>query len=271
MSVPVELASLAIYLLQQLGVMLGVGAMTIILVSYLLSFRDGVVEEKEAKFGSALANVIKFSLILILVSGLGALLFHAVRGDGGVLASAAFLYKWALIATLVIGILLQRSKPYAKYVGEGFMGANWYALFILHIFAPADISLFDIAVVHGVWLTGFLLVWTILVYLLRKKVALPPVAESKHAIPHIVVKEHDELPRDVPAPLPALIQPTSIITVPAAVPLAPIAPIKSQEEAKEKNSIAHEASELPALHIMPRTPEEMHTRMRPAVVKFNQG
>lgn len=269
MSVPVELASLAIYLLQQLGVMLGVGAMTITLVTYLLSFRDGVVEEKEAKFGSALASVIKFSLILILVSGLGALLFHAVRGDGGVLASASFLYKWALIATLVIGILLQRSKPYAKYVGEGFMGANWYALFILHIFAPADISLFDIAVVHGVWLTGFLLVWTILVYLLRKKVALPPVAESKHAIPHIVVR-HDEAPPRVPAPLPALIQPTSIITVPA-VPLAPIAPAKPQEEAREKNSIAHEASELPALHIMPRTPEEMHTRMRPAVVKFNQG
>src|SRR3989344_346954 len=120
---PGELFPLGLYLVQQLGVMLGVGASSVLLVTYLVSMRDGIVEPAEARFARVVRRVLEIGLICIVLSGAAITAMHAVAGQGDVISSPAFFFKWILIAVVSIGLLLHRPKPFSSVVWEGFMGA----------------------------------------------------------------------------------------------------------------------------------------------------
>ena len=61
-----EMVALVLYGFQQFGVMLGVGAETILLIVYLMSLRDGVVEPKEVQFARAIRKTLYIGLCIII-------------------------------------------------------------------------------------------------------------------------------------------------------------------------------------------------------------
>ena len=75
-----DLLTLGLYLVQQLGVMLGVGAATITLIAHLVSTRDGVIEPAETRFARTIERVLMVGLLCVIVSGVASVALHRVAG-----------------------------------------------------------------------------------------------------------------------------------------------------------------------------------------------
>lgn len=287
MSFSADVLILVLYSVQQLGVVLGVGAQAIILVTYLVATRDRVIEVKEEQFANAVHKVLSFGLFLIVVSGVAITAIHYLAGEMAVVYSPAYLFKWILIGILVGAEVIRRKKAFPHFFWEGVVGANWFALFIIHILAPIALWI-DLVVLYAIWSTGFVLFFTAAVYGTRAKpmagktppakvekkietigkvTELPPMAELKK-----VLNVPPAMSQMVPPPKSAPAAPPPIAhTTPPLVPLkpknmAPALPVpqKPMTLPQEKSAPAnlpgaidpHEIPGLPAIRVMPRTPEE---------------
>lgn len=134
-----ELIGLGLYALQQLGVALGVGAETVALLS-----RENQVLARAAR------KTTGWALGLIIISGVLITLAHIVAGESATIMEPAYIFKWVLIAIIVLGGLLP------AMFAPAVVGGSWYALFVLHTLAPVT-SFFVIAVLYVAWMTLFTL------------------------------------------------------------------------------------------------------------------
>lgn len=186
-----ELLNLVLYASQQLGIVLGVGAQTVVLIAYLSAMRDGVLDDGEERFARAVTQVLYAGLALVVLSGISVTATHLVAQEQNILTAPAFLLKWGLIGLIVGSVFLpQLSIP--QWVVHGFAGGTWFALFVLHILAPVA-PWETLLLLYGAWLLGFFLCWTGLVFATRKKKVLPPPAPPKPPLP-ILVKPAPALP-----------------------------------------------------------------------------
>lgn len=223
-----DVANLLLYCAQQLGVTLGVGAETIMLAAYLISMRDGVVDEKEGQYARAIKRVMNAALFLIILSGLGITFLHAAAGESATIGTPAYLFK-SLLIVLAIALTLLRHKFSTSSVVEGVIGATWYALFLVHILAPVT-GWFNLFTLYAVWLAGFVLCWEALVLMRKdKKTAIKKVA------PSVPKKEEPNILEEAPAPAAMAPKPTIVLApdipkvTPAPPPVPPAAPAKVEK------------------------------------------
>jgi len=203
MSIVGDLISLSVSLVQEVGVILGVGALTITLVAHLLALHSHRDELTHAYVRAA--HVFRaVALILIIVSGGAAILVHIESNTAATLASPAFLFKWALIALLAAFYFLERSASgYWQDAVEGFEGANWYALLIVHTMAPA-VSWMLILGIYGGWLAAFGVVWAGFVWFMRHQSTIKPAAAAVAPTPKAAMPAPVVAPKLAPAPIAAL-------------------------------------------------------------------
>ncbi|HVZ76105.1 MAG TPA: hypothetical protein VG934_02415 [Candidatus Paceibacterota bacterium] len=209
MSFSVDVVNLILYCVQQLGVMMGVGGETIILIVYFLSARDGVIEPKEEQFGRAVHKVLGWGLWLMIASGAAITLLHIFSGASDIVLEPAFLFKWLLIGGVAAAELGQWGRPFANYWWEGSVASQWYALFLLHILAPIA-TWGDLIFLYVIWNIGFIASFVAVVHMLhlphvgaRKHTAAPVEHKPQHkAAPPLAV--HKPLPVVKKAPPPAL-------------------------------------------------------------------
>jgi hypothetical protein len=290
MSFPVDLVNLILYCVQQLGVMLGVGAETIILIVYFLSMRDGRIEPKEEQFGRAVHRVLRWGLLLIISSGFLITAIHLIFGQLDILFAPAFLLKWLLIAG-VWGMEVWRHKQaYVDYIWEGLAGANWFALFALHILAPVA-AWADLLVLYVIWIAGFMVCFVSVVHTMgipvparrqkgapapkkvfvspppaptpvppapRKPAPMPVVAHAEHLLPAVVIPAPHKPPMQVPH------KPAPVIPPLPHKPENKIA-IPQKPEAGAPHHIG-----LPAIRVMPRTQEDVDNQNRASVVQLSE-
>lgn len=218
---PGELVPLALYFVQQFGVMLGVGASTLFLIAYLVSMRDGVVQSMEAQFARVLHYVLEVGLVCIVLSGAVITTMHAMDGQYEIISTPAYFFKWLLIAFVSLGVVVRRIKPFAPLLWEGLIGATWYALFILHIVAPITFWS-DLLFLYTVWVVGFMLLWVILAKLITAhKVSVPTLAPAAVSPMYSVSK-----PVSVPKPI-SSVQKESLKTQ-QPIPPPPITKLESK-------------------------------------------
>jgi len=215
-----DFLNLIFYCVQQLGITLGVGAETIMLAAYLISMRDGVVDEKETQYARAITRVMSVALWLIILSGLGITALHFMAGESATVFASAFLFKWMLVA-LAVGLTFLRRVSKLSVV-EGVIGGTWYALFLVHILAPVT-TWFNLGTLYAVWLVGFVLCWEAIVVMRRDKKGIvvkkpAPVAISQSGTGTF-------LPKSTPPPKPAVILvpdlPRTVYSAAAPAPLPP--------------------------------------------------
>lgn len=173
------LINLMLYCAQQLGVALGLGAQTIMLVAYVTAMRDRTVDDTEAQFLRATHRTLWVSLVLIVTSGIAITALHLLAGQATTVLTAAYLFKLLLIAAVVILTALWHVVP--ETLAEGLLGGTWYALFIVHILAP-DTSWINLLELWVVWLVGFNLIWYVIVFSTREHKVKPVVISSEAAI-----------------------------------------------------------------------------------------
>src|SRR3989344_36798 len=92
-----ELFSLLIYLFQQLGVMLGVGSMTLLLCTHLVAVHRREADSPSTNYAHVAHGALSLSFFLIILSGVGAVVYHYLGGALAVLLQPAFLFSWVLI------------------------------------------------------------------------------------------------------------------------------------------------------------------------------
>lgn len=223
-----DLANLIFYCIQQLGVTLAVGAETIMLAAYLISMRDGVVDEKETQYARAIKRVMAVALGFIVVSGIGITTIYIVQGESVVIFTPAYLFKWLLIVLAVGLTALRKSMPQSSLV-EGVIGGTWYGLFVVHILAPVTgwINLFTL---YAVWLVGFVICFEVVARVHRdkknsatpstKKIATAPVLLDPAPTLKLITSE--EKPTIVLAP--DLPKEKAISIDPISLPLKPTHP-----------------------------------------------
>lgn len=273
-----DVISLLLYCVQQLGVTLGVGAQTILLVAYIQAMRDGVVDREEAQFARAVRRVLEVGILFIVLSGLGITAMHLITGETAVIFSAAYLFKWLLVLAM-LGSTLFTAAP--KQIMLGIAGGSWYALFVVHILAPVT-TWFNLLTLYVVWMAGFMLCWVALTYVTKGKSisvvskALPPlpakiaVLQTKPVSPPIP-KPPPPSPPPAPKPLPPPPPqpPKPVPPPPANLPVLEqkhILQTLPQPEVKKEAPPAPKREQnpwLPAIKIMPKTPNDAQKQAPP--------
>ncbi len=248
--------TIVFYIVQQLGMMLGFGSEVVLLLTYLFGRRNGVINETEDHIAHSIYRILVASLFLIVVSGVGITLIHATSGDLSTVLQPAYLFKWALIVlAIVLAALMRGSRLWNAFL-EGFAGATWGALFLIHIFAPVT-TIYFLIELYGEWLIGVLVVWYILVLILRpsrvgQQKGSPKGNSSQPTMTFVQTSPRPK--KEQAAPVVIQLQPNiSPVSAQEHRPIPPFPP----------NVLEHEhTSGLPTIRVMPKTPEELQTHQQ---------
>src|SRR5581483_9034897 len=171
-----ELIALGLYSVQWLGVALGVGAEVVLLCAHLIKLHEHNPQwlDNEPSVRAAQGA----GLLLIVISGIGAVGYQFLVGQAGILLEPVFLFKWTLIGGVVFAFLLERSLWHARAALEGFAGATWLALFLVHTVAPRE-AWAVLGLWYGAWVLCFGLVWAGCVLMLKGS---KPIAAAAPAL-----------------------------------------------------------------------------------------
>ena len=258
-----EWLSLFLYVLQQLGVVLGVGAETVLLAGFLLSLHKLSAHEPMVRAARTARGA---GLFLMIGSGAGAVVLHAAAGEYAVLLAPSFLFKWLLIG--VVFMLHRFRFSSARGISVGTEGAHWYALFIVHTLAPVvlwSVLLF----VYAAWLVFFAAVWTAFVLVMRYTSGEPIRIRAKKA-PVVIIQKpkpnEPSKPKIVLLPahslLPAVFELSLSKPDPQPEPLPPQPAPKLDLQPTEPDW-----SLSPALRIMPQRFEDVGRQFRGPLVE----
>lgn len=220
MSFSVDLINLVLYCIQQVGVMLAVGAETILLVAYFLSTRDGRIESKEEQFGRAVHRALRWGLVCIVLSGLAITAVHIFGNQWEIVLAPAFLLKWLLIALVGMLELARHKQAFAHFVLEGLTGALWYALFVLHILAPVA-TWGDLLVLWAMWTAGFMACFAALVHAARVPVRASAPAPTVVEQPKSPIKPPEPKKSAPPQSVHSFATPKPVPVVHKPVPVSP--------------------------------------------------
>jgi hypothetical protein len=275
---------------------LAVGAQTVMLGSLLTSAREMRIDEKKERFGRAVMRTLDTGLFLMIVSGAAATALHVAANQFEVVGAPAFIFKWILLIGITGLVLFVGRHPYTHFWVEGVLGAQLYALLVLHVLAPL-VAWTDILVPYAIGTIVFIALWTLVLQLVRRvtndpTLSLPTFSRSQPAVQRVapvvapapVVMPAPPSPpvRETPPPLPALaegdglpvvIKTTVAVSTPTSTPAPPPAPEVPQKPElavpqKPIDDILDEG--LPTIRVMPQRPEDVHKQMRQTVVQFGE-
>lgn len=269
-----EFIFFVIYVAQQLGIMLGVGSMTVLLFTHLIAVRHGEQESPHASNAQAARKALYAGFFLIITSGAAAVVVHAFSGSFDILFAPAFMFKWFLIGAALWAFF--RSNRLSRWSNTlaGFAGGTWYALFLVHSLGPIT-TWTTLIFLYLVWLLFFLAVWAGVVWIMRFNKKQPAPVEQKPAPrPYIPPPP----PKPAPPP-PVFVPPVTVkpltLSVPPPAP-RPVPPPVPKPQPPAPAPVAHKTGVIqdiidhmlvPALRIMPQTPADIGKHNRPPVVK----
>lgn len=223
----VELFALGIYSAQWLGVVLGVGAEVVLLIAHLIALHDRKPDWLASMPAIRASQFV--GLALIILSGAGAVAFHIAVGQQELLLLPIFGFKWALIIAVAVAYALEKNLSKGRALLEGFSGATWLALFLVHSVAPQT-DWPTLLSFYGLWVVVFAMLWGIFVLLMRRTssvVAIKPVAEVIHApAPKIISTPTPQKPAVSVIPKPAVVSAPVLRPTPAPVLATPQKPVE---------------------------------------------
>jgi hypothetical protein len=212
-----EIFALGIYSLQWLGIVLGVGAEVVLLVAHLIALHQHKPQWLESIPAVRTAQFV--GIFLIVASGAAAVAYQFMIGQQALLMEPVFGFKWALIIALTVAYLLEKHVVRGHAALEGFTGATWLALFLVHSLAPIAPWL-SLIFFYLAWLIVFGMGWGAFVVLMKftgKSVFVMPAVQKVAVAPAPVVR-----PIVKPAPQPIVV--AAPIVVPPKVVVAPPPP-----------------------------------------------
>lgn len=126
-----EYIFIAIPLLHQMGVTLGIGASTFALIFYIQAMQDGSVDAVERRVLRTVIAVMRIGMALII----GVLLFtggYYYLNNIPILRDTLFIVESMLMTIIVANALLMNARLMPMWIGPAIAGGTWYSLFLLH-------------------------------------------------------------------------------------------------------------------------------------------
>ena len=245
-----DVLQLCLYLAQQFGVLVAVGAQTIILVAHLHELHTPKLHEHEEELVRSARMVRLWALGVIVVSGIIITIEHAFLSSLATALQPVFLFKWLLlVAVMALHVIYNISPAHWKWGVEGILGAVWYTVLIIHIAAPAT-SWTALLVLFAVWAVAFVALWIGVSALMHGvsphttaiKILLPKIAIPKPSFNFKFKKELPPAHKIDPETLPMIVPVSGPVVTPAAPTMAIL-----------QNYIE---GSLPHVRVMPRTAEQ---------------
>lgn len=144
-----DFIGIIIYILQELGIAIGVGAAT---VGMVLAIRNHHIEN------NGIAGGVERLGIWMVVATAAAITFaHLVAREGALIMQAPYAFQWVIIASSFAFNMLAasaRSRNDSHAPMAVLAAASWYALFLFHLLAPQG-SWGEFIAVYAAWLVAF--------------------------------------------------------------------------------------------------------------------
>ncbi|MCC7500320.1 hypothetical protein IT396_00745 [Candidatus Nomurabacteria bacterium] len=288
-----DVASLAVFVLQQLGIVLGVGAEAIIVyvaaAHYIGAHHGQLPDFHRQSLARSARHVQVGALLLIALSGAAAIGIHLNGENIQALAESAFIYKWILIAIVTGAFFIDPYIPFRyTWTARGFAAVSWASLCILHVVAPI-VPWWVIALAHILFVAIWMALWQGVARLAHPPVVKPtPPSPPKPVAPKPAPPPPPKpvppqpkptpppppKPTPPPAPLP-VVKPVELPPVqpkpmapppppPKPVPPPPPKPAPVVAPAQDNNP------DLPAMRIMPKSAQDIPNQFRSGAVELGQ-
>ncbi|MBI2048318.1 MAG: hypothetical protein HYT30_00100 [Parcubacteria group bacterium] len=121
------------------GAALGIGGATFIEVFLNLALRDGKVDPTEKLFLTLTYKVLRFGLIISLITGLGFLVFYFANNQLYRMTNPVFISKMLVIVILVANAYLLHIHKMKLWWGSTLSFMSWYFAFFLGTFLTHSI------------------------------------------------------------------------------------------------------------------------------------
>jgi len=145
-----ELMGFLVFSAQQAGVAIGVGGAAVEL---------GLALRSIGGMASETANsVTRVGFWLVVLSGALITFAHVIAGEEAAIFTPAYLFKWGLIALILVFNIVaivtrSRKEPHAPITG--LLVGTWFALFALHTLSPANASWAFLTEAYAGWMILF--------------------------------------------------------------------------------------------------------------------
>lgn len=116
------------------GTVLGVGGATFIEIFLNKALKDGEIDPIESSFLQTTFTVVRWGLIISLISGFGFLLLYKFNGQAFRLYDPTLWAKLTIIIIIAINALLLQAHKISLFWGSAFSFVSWYAALLLGVF-----------------------------------------------------------------------------------------------------------------------------------------
>lgn len=149
-----------------IGTVLGVGGATFVEIFLNKALKDGHMDPVESDFMKTTFSVVRWGLIISLLSGFGFLLLYKFTGQTFRLYDPVLWAKLTIIIVIAINAVLLQMHKISLYWGSALSFVSWYAAAILGVFlsGPAQYSYVGIMIVYAI----SVLVGSVVLDLVRK-------------------------------------------------------------------------------------------------------
>lgn len=137
-----EIAYIAVAILQSIAVSLGVGSSTIAITQFFSAIADGNIDETERRMMGVVYFVLRIAMGLITVTSLAqAGIIYSFVGLGYFNPFTVGL--WVVIVVLFLNAVLMTKHLMPSKFGPGIQAGSWYTLGILFAMVPLGLTSFS--------------------------------------------------------------------------------------------------------------------------------
>jgi hypothetical protein len=116
-----------------IGGVIAAGGATMLEVLVTRAYKDGRVNVSEGSLLTAAESTIRTGFVVVLLSGLGFLLYHKTTGQAQFLWSSLTWAAITIIGVLAFNMLVAHRKQMSIELGSSISLVSWYALLIMTV------------------------------------------------------------------------------------------------------------------------------------------
>lgn len=137
----IEIAYIAVAILQSIAVSLGVGSSTIAITQFFSAIADGNIDETERRMMGVVYFVLRIAMVSIALTSLvqAGIIYKFI---GAEYLNPFTIGLWVIIAVLFINAVLMTKRLMPSKFGPGIQAGSWYSLGILFSIVPLGLTNF---------------------------------------------------------------------------------------------------------------------------------
>ncbi|OGG59128.1 hypothetical protein A3C89_01840 [Candidatus Kaiserbacteria bacterium RIFCSPHIGHO2_02_FULL_50_50] len=132
--------------LYQFGTSLGVGASTVVLVTWLIAQMDGTISKDEGRILQVIYKILRIAMFAIGLALVLSHFGHTVTRD------LQYAMQWSLFGVLCMNAVMMTYHKMPMRFGPSLQAGTWYAQFLITVIPIAKLPELIIALIYLTWI-----------------------------------------------------------------------------------------------------------------------